>query len=133
MINGRTPFYDKNRRLMFYKIMNSELQFPPQTFSLKAVDCITALLKTNAQARLGSGPTGAQEIIEHPFFASIDFAALDRREIPPPFKPDVQGLMDTTYVPKSFFKMDPARDSATEPMPKGQSLNFPEFSYTGEK
>jgi hypothetical protein len=129
---GRTPFFDKNRRLMFYRIMNSEPQFPPEIFSLKAVECITALLRANSAVRLGSGPTGAQEIMEHPFFADIDFAALDRREIEPPFKPDVKGPMDLTYVPKSFSKMDPARDSATEPMPKGQNLNFPEFSYTGE-
>ena len=127
---GRTPFYDKNRRLMFYRIMNSEPQFPPQVFSLKAVDVITALLKANTAIRLGSGTSGAQEIKEHPFFADIDFDALDRRELPPPFKPDVHGPMDTTYVPKSFFKMDPARDSVTDPLPKGQNLNFEAFSYS---
>ena len=79
MMYGRTPFFDKNRRLMFYRIMNSEPQFPPEVFSLKAVECITALLRANSAVRLGSGPTGAQEIMEHPFFADIDFAALDRR------------------------------------------------------
>lgn len=126
---GRTPFYDKNRRLMFYRIMNSEPQFPPQVFSLKATDVIIALLKANVAVRLGSGPTGAEEIKGHAFFADIDFAALDRRELPAPFKPDVHGPMDTTYVPKSFCKMDPARDSVSEPLPKGQNLNFEAFSY----
>jgi len=135
MMYGRTPFYDKNRRLMFYRIMNSEPQFPEGVFSGKATDVVTALLKANTAVRLGSGPTGAREIMEHPFFADIDFAALDRREIMPPFKPDVHGPMDTTYVPKSFFKMDPTRDSVTDPLPKGQNLNFEAFSYaeTSEK
>ena len=132
MMYGRTPFYDKNRRLMFYRIMNSEPQFPPQVFSVKAMECITALLKTNVQMRLGSGPTGAIEIMESPFFADIDFEALLRREIVPPFKPEVSSPLDTTYVPKSFCKMDPTRDSVSEPMPKGQQLNFPEFSYSGD-
>lgn len=132
MMYGRTPFYDKNRRLMFYRIMNSEPQFPPQVFSVKAMECITALLKTNVQLRLGSGPSGAVEIMESSFFADIDFEALMRREIAPPYRPEVSSILDTTYVPKSFFKMDPTRDSVSEPLPKGQQLNFPEFSYSGD-
>ena len=70
MMYGRTPFYDKNRRLMFYRIMNSEPQFPEGVFSGKATDVVTALLKANTTVRLGSGPTGAREIMEHPFFGS---------------------------------------------------------------
>ena len=116
---------------MFYRIMNSEPQFPPQVFSVKAMECITALLKTNVQLRLGSGPSGAVEIMESSFFADIDFEALMRREIVPPYRPEVSSILDTTYVPKSFFKMDPTRDSVSEPLPKGQQLNFPEFSYSG--
>lgn len=39
MMHGRTPFYDKNRKLMFYRIINTEPSFPP-TFSPEACTCI---------------------------------------------------------------------------------------------
>lgn len=72
MMNGRTPFFDKNRKLMFYRIINTEPSFPP-TFSPASCDCIRGLLRVNEAERLGSGPTGAQEIMKTPFFATIDF------------------------------------------------------------
>ena len=28
MMNGSTPFYDKNRKLMFYRIVNREPNYP---------------------------------------------------------------------------------------------------------
>lgn len=72
MMHGRTPFFDKNRKLMFYRIINTEVSFPP-TFSPAACDCIRGLLRVNETERLGSGPTGAQEIMKTAFFSTIDF------------------------------------------------------------
>jgi hypothetical protein len=37
--------------------------------------------------RLGCGPGGAEAIKEHPFFASIDWEALEKKEVPAPEKP----------------------------------------------
>lgn len=42
MMHGRTPFYDKNRKLMFYRIINTEPSFPP-TFSPEACTCIRGM------------------------------------------------------------------------------------------
>lgn len=67
MMHGRTPFYDKNRKLMFYRIINTEPSFPP-TFTPEACSCIRALLRVNEQERLGSGPSGGREIMECDFF-----------------------------------------------------------------
>jgi hypothetical protein len=37
--------------------------------------------------RLGCGPGGEEAIKEHPFFASIDWEALEKKEVPAPEKP----------------------------------------------
>jgi serine/threonine protein kinase len=96
MMHGRTPFFDKNRKLMFYRIINTEPSCPP-TFSPEAVSCIKGLLRVNEAERLGSGEEGAQEIMDCEFFSTINFDALYDRKIPPPFTPEVINEFDTKY------------------------------------
>jgi len=99
---------------MFYKIINTAPQFPPH-FSEESCDVIMKLLNPVPSERLGSGDDGfifikkipfsilifssffkgANEIMTSPFFGTIDFDALLRHEIVPPFKPDVQNEQDT--------------------------------------
>lgn len=40
-------------------------------------DLVARLLTRRPMKRLGAGPRGIQEVMEHPFFASIDWAAMD--------------------------------------------------------
>ena len=132
MMHGRTPFYDKNRKLMFYRIINTEPSFPP-TFSPEACACIRGLLRVNEFERLGSGESGAKEIMETDFFKSIDFEALDRKELIPPFRPEVINEFDTKYVPKTYLQSE-ARDSLAEPIKRGEkATNFEAFTFQGEK
>ena len=45
-------------------------------FSPDAYDLLEKLLKFDPQSRIGCGGQGAQEIKEHPFFASIDWTQI---------------------------------------------------------
>ncbi|CAE7364614.1 pkgB [Symbiodinium microadriaticum] len=130
MMHGRTPFYDKNRKLMFYRIINTAPSFPPQ-FSTEACDCIRSLLNVSEQDRLGSGPRGARDIMESAFFSSIDFDALNRRELAPPFRPDVVNELDTKYVPKTYLQAE-ARDSVVEKKRGEVNPNFEAFTFRGD-
>jgi serine/threonine protein kinase len=133
MMHGRTPFYDKNRKLMFYRIINTAPGFPPH-FSSEACDCIRGLLTVNEKERLGSKAAtgnGAKDIMECPFFASIDFEALDRKEIPPPFRPEVVNELDTKYVPKTYLQAE-ARDSLVVNKKGDVNPNFEAFTFGGE-
>ena len=66
-----TPFYAETLLGTYSKIMNHKpetLKFPDEPkISAHAQDVIRRLL-TRADKRLGSGPTGIQEIKNHPFF-----------------------------------------------------------------
>jgi hypothetical protein len=131
MMNGSTPFYDKNRKLMFYRIMNREPTFPP-TFSSEAQTCITGLLCKRENERLGYGDAGARNLMQTAFFSVIDFEALMRKELAPPFTPEVKGEEDTAYVPDSLLKTE-AKDSFSEPRKKGEAAQkFEAFTFVGD-
>jgi len=136
MMYGRTPFVDKNRKLMFHRIINSEPNIPP-TFSPEAAACVRGLLRVNEFERLGSGPDGAREIMRTAFFAPINFDLLMERALPPPFVPDVVNEFDTKYVPKPYLEAE-AKDSVDETSlkrKKGQKVaanpKFDAFTYQG--
>lgn len=61
----------------------------PQYLSAEAQDLLRCLFKRNPVNRLGSGPTGGQEIKGHRFFANIDFNKLYLKQIIPPYKPSI--------------------------------------------
>jgi serine/threonine protein kinase len=133
MMNGKTPFYDKNRKLMFYRIINTEPSFP-ETFSPAACECIRSLLRVDEHERLGSGPAGGKEIMKSAFFSVIDFDKLFRRELKPPFQPEVVNEFDTKYVPKAYLQAE-AKDSMDEkPKKRGEkNPTFEAFTFAGEK
>lgn len=132
MMYGKTPFYDKNRKLMFYRIMNTEPSFP-STFSPESCECIKGLLRVNEERRLGSGATGAQEIINTEFFSTINFDKLYRKEVVPPYQPDVTSELDTKYVPKAYLQAE-AKDSISEPRKRNDPNigNFEAFTFSGD-
>lgn len=48
-----------------------------------------------------------EDIKAHPWFASIDWDALDRRELTPPFKPNITGTTDIRYFETEFTREQP--------------------------
>lgn len=130
MFTGRTPFVDRNRRQMFKNIMQMEVEFPSY-IPATGQSLVTALLNRDPAKRLGSGPTGGQEIMAHPFFADIDWQMLFRKEIKPTFVPDVEGETDVTNIPQMFQNME-AIDSPVAKGAKGDAHHFEDFSFQEE-
>lgn len=125
MMGFRTPFFDKNRKLMFYGIINNEPHWQPH-FSAEATSVLKGLLAKSPQKRLGSN--GADEIKEHSFFSEIDFDQLTARAIKPPFIPDVRSQADAKYVPKTYLN-DTAQDSIDKSAKKATNVEFESFTY----
>jgi len=49
-----------------------------------AVNFLSRLLTVEDTKRLGYGPSGANDVSSHPFFASIDWVKLEKKELKPP-------------------------------------------------
>lgn len=133
MLTGWPPFYDKNLRKMCENILRSDLQFPPgSTASPEARDLIRGLLLRDPAKRLGSKDDGAQEIKNHPFFAGVDWEALEKLEIEPPFRPMVRGdtdigNFDTVFTSEPAVITPPTSDC--ELGPEEASDDFADFGF----
>ncbi|ORY46306.1 kinase-like domain-containing protein [Leucosporidium creatinivorum] len=93
MLYGCTPFKGSNRHATFSNVLRNEVSFPDhQATTTMCKSVIKKLLCKDEHKRLGSG-SGASEVKQHRWFASINFALL--RHLPPPIVPTVSSSQDT--------------------------------------
>ncbi|KAL0489772.1 glucocorticoid-regulated kinase [Acrasis kona] len=113
MLIGIPPFYNENVQKMYDKILHSQLVLSEKLMSPEVQDLIRKLLERDPRKRLGSGPTGAEEIKKHPWFAGVNWDDLYHKRITPPFRPNVHGELDTSFFDDEFTRQAPI-DSVVE-------------------
>lgn len=101
MLVGLPPFYSENTNLMYDLIQKADVRIPGFV-SFTAREILKKLLTLKVEERLGYGPEDARPIKAHPFFSSLDFGAVLRREVKPVFVPQVRGADDTQNFDKEF-------------------------------
>ena len=101
MMIGRLPFSNSDHDILFELILVEEVRFP-KTISAEAKDLLAGLLVKDPENRLGGGAEDARDIMNHPFFASINWSDLEKRRLTPPFKPQVTSETDTRYFDSEF-------------------------------
>jgi len=126
MITGHLPFHGANRKETMNMILKAKLAMPTYP-SLEAQSLLRMLFKRNPANRLGAGPDGYRNIQNHPFFASINWDKLYRREIEPPFIPPIHSDY-AHYFDKEFTCKTPT-DSPGIPPSAGANSTFQGFSY----
>jgi serine/threonine protein kinase SCH9 len=72
---------------------------------LNTSGCLCQLLNRNPKHRLGA-QRDAAELKEHPFFSTIDWDALARKQVTPPFKPIVESDESTANFDPEFTSAD---------------------------
>ncbi|ORZ31837.1 kinase-like domain-containing protein [Catenaria anguillulae PL171] len=134
MTAGIPPFFSENTNLMYNKIMYDALEFPPGVFSPEAQSLIRGLLDRSANTRLGSSPADAEELKRHPFFADIDWDKLRKKQVVPPFKPQVESETDTSNFDPAFTEALPEDSLPNNSTPLSETLqdHFKGFTYNGE-
>lgn len=131
MIVGRLPFPQwDNHEDLYDSIIHDEVPEFPIRVPTEAGQLLLGLLKKIPQERLGSRGD-ATEVMDHPFFQSIDFEALERREIAPDFVPVTRDRDDVDNFDREFTQQTPQRL-----LPEGNSVtstyddqDFRSFDY----
>ena len=76
MLTGLPPFYSQDVQVMYQKIMTAKLVIP-ETISSDAASLLRGLLERDPSKRLQD-----PEVIKaHPYFKSIDWKAMTRKEV----------------------------------------------------
>ncbi|NWU19263.1 KS6A2 kinase, partial [Dyaphorophyia castanea] len=127
MLTGSLPFQGKDRKETMALILKAKLGMP-QFLSIEAQSLLRALFKRNPSNRLGAGFDGVEEIKRHPFFVSIDWNKLYRKEIKPPFKPAVGRPEDTFHFDPEFTSRTPTDSPGVPPSANAHHL-FRGFSF----
>jgi serum/glucocorticoid-regulated kinase 2 len=122
MLIGVTPFYNRERKLLLLKIKQSKVVFPDKTkykidYSDEFVDVVLRLLEKDKSKRLGSNGD-ATEILNHPFFKSLDQEKLLAEMLDVPLKLDfAANANDQGFNAKFFNTKQNAQDMSETVLP----------------
>lgn len=111
MLAGRSPFDivgasenpDQNTEdYLFHVILEKTIRIP-RSLSVKASSVLKGFLNKNPADRLGCRrETGFVDIIHHPFFKSVDWEMLERKQVAPPYVPRLFSDRDLAHFPPEF-------------------------------
>lgn len=92
LLFGRRPFRGKTNSALTHSIMNDRCGFPENVDTLvtrDTISCISGLLERDTRKRMGAR-NGLDDFKAHPWFEGLDWEALMRKELNPPFEPDAK-------------------------------------------
>ncbi|VDP90485.1 unnamed protein product [Echinostoma caproni] len=110
MLSGAPPFTGEDRK---------------QTIDLVGFVCFIVcieLLVVDVSRRLGSGPSDAEAIKQHPFFRSTNWDQVLKRQVEPPFRPTLTSDTDVSLFDPKFTQENPV-ESPDEGLPISAVVN----------
>ncbi|RPB24642.1 Pkinase-domain-containing protein [Terfezia boudieri ATCC MYA-4762] len=142
MCCGWSPFYADDTQQMYKNIAFGKVRFPKDAMSLEGRNFVKGLLNRNPRHRLGA-TFDAKELKEHPFFADINWNALLKKDVIPPFKPKLSSETDTSNFDPEFTNapmtgslnaraLGTANLAASTPLSPTLQANFRGFTFVDE-
>lgn len=128
MLTGLPPFYDSNVPVMYRKILQNTLKFPLFLDKTDAQDLLIKLLEKDPNLRLSN----ASEIKQHSFFNSIDWEKLNNKSYLPPFKPNVENLLDVSNFDQNFTNEKPQDSVVNDFLTESVQKQFKGWTYYGD-
>ncbi|XP_041349974.1 protein kinase C delta type-like isoform X2 [Gigantopelta aegis] len=130
MLIGQSPFHGDDEEDLFHSIMHDTPRYPG-SMSKEAAILLSLLFERNPSVRLGmpgcpSGPLRSQA-----FFRNIDWEKLERRELPPVFKPKIKSPSDASNFDVDFTMEQPNLTPPDKELLKTMNQAvFKHFSFT---
>ncbi|KAI9661127.1 MAG: hypothetical protein M1821_009454 [Bathelium mastoideum] len=145
MCCGWSPFYAEDTQQMYKNIAFGKVRFPRDALSPEGRNFVKGLLNRNPKHRLGA-TDDAEELKRHPFFADIDWEALAKKNLVPPFKPKLKSETDTSNFDPEFTNAMNGASSlnaraaalasgvnpASTPLSPGVQAKFAGFTFVDE-
>ncbi|MCJ1396895.1 Serine/threonine-protein kinase [Xylographa trunciseda] len=145
MCCGWSPFYAEDTQQMYKNIAFGKVRFPRDALSTEGRNFVKGLLNRNPKHRLGA-INDAEELKAHPFFSDIDWVALTKKMVVPPFKPKLKSVLDTSNFDPEFTNALTNSSSlnaraaalsagvvpASTPLSPGMQANFKGFTFVDE-
>lgn len=128
MLSGLPPFYDDDVPTMYRKILQNPLKFPSFLENTDAQDLLVQLLEKNPDKRLND----AHAIKTHRFFKDIDWNKLLNKNYLPPFKPNVDNLLDTSNFDQDFTSENPQDSVVDDFLSESVQKQFGGWTYNGD-
>jgi serine/threonine protein kinase len=125
MLTGLPPFYCEDVQKMYFEKLNSELTIP-EFIEPESADLIRKFLDRNPETRL----TSIEAIKKHAWFKGLDWEKLYRKEIEPPYIPQV-AKDSTILIDETFTKMDVNETITTPPTHPPTNNNKPADQFEG--
>ncbi|KIW46947.1 hypothetical protein, variant 2 [Exophiala oligosperma] len=101
MCCGWSPFYAEDTQQMYKNIAFGKVRFPRDALSTEGRNFVKGLLNRNPRHRLGANGD-ADELMAHPFFGDVNWNALGKKNLIPPFKPKLSSVADTSNFDPEF-------------------------------
>lgn len=133
---GTIPFFATTNTAMYKKIAEAPLLFP-SWFPSDSRDLVEQLLQRDVTKRLGYGKIDVNAIKKHQWFNDVNWKKVLKKEIDPPFHPDIdnkEDLADTTCVAEKYLNEevnDTFVDDTSKPRMGEQKL-FKGFTFRGD-
>merc|ERR1711998_666549 len=89
MIVGQPPFCDEEPMGIYQKILAGKIYFP-KYFDKDAKSLVKHLLTADLSKRYGNLKDGSNDILRSKWLADVDWARLERHELPAPFRPQMK-------------------------------------------
>ncbi|KAG1953519.1 protein kinase C theta type [Pimephales promelas] len=102
MLIGQSPFHGHDEEELFQSIRTDDPCYP-RWLPRDAKDILVKLFVREPEKRLGV----KGNIRQHPFFKEIDWNALEKRQVEPPFRPTVKSASDCSNFDKEFINEKP--------------------------
>ncbi|XP_065908999.1 cAMP-dependent protein kinase catalytic subunit beta-like [Dysidea avara] len=111
LVRGIPPFYGSSDDVIFKRIVECKLNFS-MMMSENLRDLLEKLIQVDLSKRIGNLKNGAADIKDHVWFDTINWTALENREVKAPYIPHCGNAGDSTNF--DHFEEEDIEESDTE-------------------